>query len=360
MEENNRGFRECDDSQEEIVGGCKCCGSLMIEEGYNLDLCKPCRDKLSKRPIPKKFLLIGIGIIAILISSLLKFPSYLDEGGNFINATKAIKEKNYITAMNYYEELVNNSFDGYENKIELAELYYYNDYISDAYDIYNSLAGISMDVALVNRCENIMNKIEKYYIYKDDLYYALEESEDKSDDALLEIIKPYVESDLSEVCGISTIIDIYINKGMFEEAKVLAEEVVSNNPDYYYGKYQLASIYIEIGEYDNCTKIIDKMFDFNKQSIYGYVSKSKIELKKGNNEEALIVAEEACDLDPYNTDALMNLALAYHYNDMTEERDSIYDYCVENELILESERNYYESIFLGNYNWQEGNGGENI
>lgn len=56
----------------------------------------------------------------------------------------------------------------------------------------------------------------------------------------------------------------------------------------------------------------------------------------------------------------MNLALAYHYNDMTEERDSIYDYCVENELILESDSDYYKSIFLGDYNWQDGDGGENI
>lgn len=360
MEGNNNEFREYNESQEEKTGGCKCCGSLMIEEGYNYDLCESCRDKLSKRPIPKKFLLIAIGIIAILIISLMKFPSYLDEGVNFKKATKAIKEGNYITAMNYYEKLLDNGFDSYKNKIELAELYYYNDYVSDAYYIYDSLAGVSMDKVLVNKAERIMDKIEKYYIYGDELYYAVEDLEDESDDALLELIKPYVDSDPSEVCGASTLIDIYIDKNMFEEAKTLAEKVVSENQDYYYGKYQLASIYIELGEYDNCSSIVDEMFDFNKESIYAYISKSKIELKKGNNEQGLIFAEEACDLDPYNTEALMNLALAYHYNDMTEERDSIYDYCVENELILESDSDYYKSIFLGDYNWQDGDGGENI
>ena len=360
MTENNGEFRENNEYQEERLGVCKCCGSLIVEEGYNYDLCESCRDKLSKRPIPKKFLLMAIGIIVILIISLMKFPSYLNEGLNFKKATKAIKEGNYVTAMNYYEELVDNGFDSYENKIELAELYYYNDYISDAYDIYESLAGISMDKVLVNKAEKIMNKIEKYYIYGDELYYELEKLEDDTDDSLLELIKPYVENYPSEVCGTSTLIDIYMDKNMFEEAKVLAERIVSENQDYYYGKYQLASIYIELGEYENCSSIISEMLDFNKESIYAYISQSKIELKKGNNKEGLNIAEEAFNLDPYNIEVLMNLALAYHCNDMIEERDSIYDYCVENELVVESERNYYDSIFLGNYNWQNKNEGADI
>lgn len=365
MAENNGEFRENNEYQEERLGVCKCCGSLVVEEGYNYDLCESCRDKLSKRPIPKKFLLMAIGIIVILIISLMKFPSYLNEGLNFKKATKAIKEGNYVTAMNYYEKLVDNGFDSYENKIELAELYYYNDYISDAYDIYKSLAGISMDRELVNKAKKTMHKIEKYYTYGYGLdyeinSYKLKTFKDASDDLLLELITPYVEEDQSEVCGASTLIDIYINRNMLEEAKVLAERIVSENQDYYYGKYQLASIYIELGEYENCSSIISEMLDFNKESIYAYISQSKIELKKGNNKEGLSIAEEAFNLDPYNIEVLMNLALAYHCNDMIEERDSIYDYCVENELVVESERNYYDSIFLGNYNWQNKNEGADI
>lgn len=353
MEDNN-GFENNEFHQEER-GGCKCCGSPIIQEGYNLDLCEECRNNLAKRPIPKKFAFLAAGILVILVISLLKFPSYLNAGVEFKKAQKAIDNRNYVTAMNYYEKTVDEDAN-YENKIQLMELYYYNGYISEAYDIYESLVGKELKEDSYDRATEVMENMEKYYIYKDELYDKANGIEEP--DKLLQLIKPYVDSDPEEVCGASTLIDIYLEKKMFNEAKSIAERIVSENPDYDYGKYQLASIYIELGEYDKVLSIAEDLFALNRESIYGYVCKSKAELKKGNNEEGLSIAEKACKLDPYNSFANINLALAYHYNGMIEERDEMYDYCVESGFIEED--NYIKSIFLGKYKWQDGEKEKNI
>lgn len=342
----NNGFEQ----ENQWQTGCKCCGNPIVQEGYNLELCEECRKKLSKRPIPKKFLFLAVGIFIILVISLFKFPSYITEGIKFKGAEKAITQHEYVTAMNYYENVINES-SKYENKIKLMELYYYNGYISEAYNIYDSLVGEKLDEENYNKATKIINNIEKYYMYKDELYNKVSEVEDKDYDKLLELIKPYIDNDPEEICGASTVIDIYMDKKMFNEAKPIAEKIVSENPDYDYGKYELSLIYIELGEYDKALKLAEDLFYFNKESIYGYVCKSKVELKKGNNENGLIIAEEACKLDPYNSFASTNLALAYHYNGMIEERDSIYQYCLENKFIEED--NYLKSIFSGEYKWQD-------
>lgn len=209
-----------------------------------------------------------------------------------------------------------------------------------------------IDEEYYNKATKIMNNIEKYYIYKDELYDKVNEVEDGDSDKLLELIKPYVDSDPKEICGASTIIDIYMDKKMFNEAKPIAERIVSENPDYDYGKYELSLIYIELGEYDKALNVAKDLFYSNKESIYGYVCKSKAELKKGNNENGLIIAERACKLDPYNSFAATNLALAYHYNGMIEERDSMYQYCIESEFVEKD--NYLKSIFSGEYKWEGG------
>lgn len=357
MGDNNEFENNEFEQENQWQAGCKCCGSPVVQEGYNLELCEECRKKLSKRPIPKKFLFLAAGILIILVISLFKFPGYINAGIEFKRAEKAIDEHKYVTAMNYYENVVDEN-SKYENKIKLMELYYYNGYISEAYDIYESLVGEKIDEEYYNKATKIMNDVEKYYIYKDELYDKVNEVEDGDSDKLLELIKPYVDSDPKEICGASTIIDIYMDKKMFNEAKPIAERIVSENPDYDYGKYELSLIYIELGEYDKALNVAEDLFYSNKESIYGYVCKSKAELKKGNNQNGLIIAERACKLDPYNSFAATNLVLAYHYNGMIEERDSMYQYCLESEFIEKD--NYLKSIFSGEYKWQEGEKEGNI
>lgn len=131
MGDNNEFENNEFEQENQWQAGCKCCGSPIVQDGYNLELCEECRKKLSKRPIPKKFLFLAAGILIILVISLFKFPGYINAGIEFKRAEKAIDEHKYVTAMNYYENVVDEN-SKYENKIKLMELYYYNGYISEA------------------------------------------------------------------------------------------------------------------------------------------------------------------------------------------------------------------------------------
>lgn len=53
----------------ETIKACQYCSSPDIEEGYNVDLCVDCRDKLSKRPFPLWIKIFSLIILAATIFS---------------------------------------------------------------------------------------------------------------------------------------------------------------------------------------------------------------------------------------------------------------------------------------------------
>jgi tetratricopeptide (TPR) repeat protein len=103
-------------------------------------------------------------------------------------------------------------------------------------------------------------------------------------------------------------------------------------------------VYRETGRFENAADSIEKVLKSNKEHPQAYVALSKLELSKHDNKAGLEYAEKAYEYDSGDLNVISNLSLAYHYNNMTAERDKLFAVLKQN--------NYYDtealqSVFAG-------------
>ena len=356
MNEENKGFRERSMDSEPLL--CKSCGSPDVEDGYTLALCRNCREELSKRPIPKTIKAVAAGIILIaiilMIASLPKFKSAIE----YEKGIKAEKSKKYVTAMKHYERVVKDNPNYDEGLVKLLSVYYENEKIDELYQTFKTLAGPvpeekEMDNNLVEKVNEIMDKVDKYYNMSDALYEKLSGMNDPTPTDIINTIKPVVDSDPNEVYGAYYLANAYYEVGKFKEANDVLNKAIITYPNFYSMLLLQAATLRELGEYDKAIECTQKVLDHNVEDISAIVAKSKIDLKRKNNEKGLEYAKQAYDLDGSDSFVVSNLSLAYHYNNMTEDRDKAFrEYC-DFENKDEYTTNLLNSIFDGSLEWQK-------
>ncbi len=343
-----------ENKNEQQVSGCKNCGSFNIERGYKLELCASCRKKLAKRPISKGIYIICIPVIIVMVISLIKFPSALSLAVQMERGDIAVDNKKYVTAMNYYEELYKKYPDDFNINYKLMNAYYYNNYITDLYNTYDKLIGKEADEEIVIKTTKLLEEVNGYYSFSDGLYEKLSVLDnDASDEELLSVLEPYLEKNTSEFYGAYCLFNIYMDMERYDDARDIMYRIINSNMHFHYRYIMNSKMYTELYRYEDAINFANKMFSVNSESVDAYAALARVELKRKNNVEGLELAKKAYDLDNYNIDACINLALAYHYNNMTNERDNLYDFCLRQGYLNEKQEKFYSSIFLGNRTWQE-------
>lgn len=336
---------------EEVVR-CENCGSYSVEDGYEMHLCKECRKKLSKRSIPKAIILCFIVIMMILGLSLMMSIKDFNLAILREKSNESIEDKNYDAAIKQYEELHKEYPDNRRYSIRLLELYYYGDYIKDACNLYDSLVGVKMEKTLIKRAVKIMDNIEKYYVYHDDVYNEVSKIKDTEDAdvKVLELVSDYVTKNgiHSDYCASSVFIDSLICKEKYDEALNYCSEIISNgNEEFNYAYYQLGVINVALGNEKGAEEAINHLLSRNNDSVYAKIIQSRLELKKKNYKKAFELAEKAYNLNPNNDRACLNLAVAYYYNGDKEQAEISYDECYDNVNKTSEELNWLDNVFSG-------------
>ncbi|NLK95330.1 MAG: tetratricopeptide repeat protein [Clostridiales bacterium] len=332
---------------------CKNCGSYEVQDGYDLNLCRDCRKILAKRPIPRKILLFLLPVLLVVVISLFKFPASIESALQLKRAEIAESNKEYVTAMKYYEKLSDEYPEDIRIKYKLMNAYYYNNYPTDIYNTYEGLIGKEDTELMVSTITALLDKTNKYYSFSDELYSKLESLEDISDENLLKVIRPFVDKNPNEIYGAYYVYDIYMDMGKYNEAKSIINRVMEKHPDFYYGYILQSNVYTELGDYEKALESAKTLFSVNSESVDSYASMAKVELKRKNNEKGLELAKKAYELDSRNSEGCLTLALAYHYNNMLSERDELYSRCKELGYVDEHSLEFYDSIFSGSKSWQE-------
>jgi tetratricopeptide (TPR) repeat protein len=93
------------------------------------------------------------------------------------------------------------------------------------------------------------------------------------------------------------------------------------NPKAYEALCSLGILRRRAGDYDGAIAFYKKALEINPDYAQAYSSMVTIELKRGNDAEALRVAQLAYTKDQEDATIAANLAIACHYNGKTEQRD---------------------------------------
>ena len=84
--------------EEKLSSGCVNCGHPVIEPGYSTALCKDCRTKFIRYPVPTGIKVFAALVVVALIIALFRLPGNLSAAVHYERGKDAIGKSNYLTA----------------------------------------------------------------------------------------------------------------------------------------------------------------------------------------------------------------------------------------------------------------------
>ena len=351
-------LHEDDESINHTFLGCESCGNVCVEEGYKLKLCKECRDALSKKPIPIPIKLISLLLIVIIIFSLSKFPRSISIGIEYERGVQAEEASKYLTAMKHYENVVKEYPQSDKALVRLYVSYYYCGRIDEAYEVYDKIAGESpstkkMDKELVQEVNEITSKLDRYYSPSKEVYEKLKDQKNAKIEDIINILKPIVDKNPNEVYAAYYLANLYFDMKDYAKASQVLSRVISKYPDFTAASLFQATTYRELGKYNEAVEYCNKALNNNIEDIGAYITLSKLELKRRNNAKGLEYAKIAYEMDKEDPIVVANLALAYHFNNLLNERDKYYKIYQDSKINDKYTDNFLKSIFDGSLQWQK-------
>lgn len=331
---------------EQII--CAECGSYQIEEGYAKPLCRKCREKYVKYPVPIWIKIISLIIIGIVIFSLFKFPISLNAAVAYERGVKAESEKKYVTAEREYKKVVETFPNSTKAVAKLYVAYVKNDNLEKASKVFTKIEGEKLDdKELLNQVNDVNSELSSMYSSTPELRKILESNGNKSNTDTLNKLQEYSKKNPSDSMAYLYTGSILFDMGKYNEAKEVYLKAAKINPKTYSINLNLAAAYRQLGEYNQAIGECRKVLDNNIESAQAYSALSKIELKRHNYKEALLLAKKAYEFDKTNLYSINNIAIVYHYNKMDKERDEMF-------AILKSrgynDLNFTKGIFEGKIN----------
>ncbi|QUH19679.1 tetratricopeptide repeat protein [Alkaliphilus sp. B6464] len=315
-------------------GVCKNCNSPNVEEGYNLALCRECREEFVRRPIPlwvKGFIII---LISTFIAGIMRFPQTLISGIAYERGKKAETAHKYKTAMEEYEKALEQYPDSTLILAKLAVTYYHNNKIEEVINTIDIIAGRDLDEQdLVEEVNEIMDKISRNFYPSEELVNVLDQY-DLGTQEFFNELENWVNKNPDDVFAIYYLANIYYDQERYDESEEYMNKILSIDPTFYDGYLFLSALYRERGEFDRGIEYCNKVLEHNIEDPRAYVGLSRIELKRYEDKAALDFAKKAHEISPQEPYFISNLALVYHYNGMEEERNKTMD-------LLRNQQNEY-------------------
>lgn len=319
---------------------CKNCGTTLVVEGYSIPLCNECRERFTKYPIPAKIKVFAVIILAIMTFSLVSFPDSLNAGIAYERGLRAEGEKRFITAAKEYQKVVDifpNSFIAC-GKLFVAQVK--NHQFSEAENTFTMIDGKESsnadEVKVIDEANEALTFFDQYVNLSEELIELATQNTGVPTEAYANKINEYSLRNPDDYWGHYILAQALYDLGKYEEAKSSYVKAVNLGTGISEFRLGLAAAYRQTGEIeraiDECNAVLAKNVEF----VDAYVSLCKIDLKRNKYKEALVTATNAFSYDNTNMNAACVLALAYHFNNKTEDRDTLLV------LLKETDPYYYE------------------
>lgn len=311
---------------------CINCGSSWIEQGYPTPLCSDCRQSFIKFPIPRVIKIFSLAIVAIVLIAMIRLPNNISVGIHEARGEKALKNKQYLTAQREFINVLKETPQYLEAKINTAlASFYVQDYSSMLKEL-NDLEGKEIeDRSLYADLLKATELLSSYF--PSDTFLAVQRKYGDSSGILsLNELQKFVAANPDDIFASISLSSTLFDKKEYLMADTLLSNVLNKMPTHLTALALMTTLKRELNQFNESISYCDKLLLINKESVYGMSSKARTYLKMKKDKEALLLASEARDInrdDPYN---LATLAMAYHFNNMTKQRDEILAHAMKDSL----------------------------
>lgn len=329
---------------------CQSCATPTIEPDYAFPLCTHCRDNLSRPSLPGWVWTVAVAALLMVALALGRFPRAVDSALAFERGQRAERSRHYVTALHQYEKALAAYPD---STLILARAciarYHDSDYPGTIKD-FERLEGREVDSQkLKSEVEGVMDSLAVLYAFSKDLTTLMEST--KGDPGAF-MLAGFVARHPDDQCARYLLANALFDEKKYDQARSLALELNRKHPELAYVVYLLAAISREQGDYDQCRQYCSRMLELNAEDSYAYKSLAEIELKQRHDQQALELAQKAYAYEPRSGQILAVLALAYHYNGDTTQRDRTYDLFVKQKDFSRFKPDQLRAIFEGRVNWR--------
>lgn len=334
---------------------CEHCGNSDIEEGYLLDLCVDCRDKLVRFNLPVWVKGFALLVFLILILALTKFPEALNIGASYERAIKYEQEKRYLSAMNEYQKVVNTYPNSTNALCKLFIAQYKSGRIGNAAATFDMLIGRNVDdEQLYNEVDGVLDQLDRWYYPTKEFNDLLVSNQNSELEQVRDKVTDYVSKNPEDVFAQTDLASILLGLGDTKKAEEIALGIVNENPGFVDGSFLLGAIYREAGEYDKAIQLYEDILADNIERADAYSAIARIELKRGNDKAGLDMAHKAYNIDSSDPFVISNMILAYHFNNMSSERDKLFEIFKDLEFYNGNDYDLLTGIINGtNNDWRD-------
>lgn len=304
------------DMPEEAIDPTICfnCKSKPFEEGFPTKLCADCRAHFIKYPIPKWIWIFAAAILIIMIIGMIRMPKYVSAAYHLSKAEKAIEHKQFLTAQReliiVFEKFPDN-LDVNANLL-IAAAHNHNFVLSSV--AYHRIEGKEIkDDELFKNLQSSIELVGADFPEDTTLINRIIAHKD-STEAMMNIydhlaFKDNVDQNVAGVYIASMLYD----RELYTEADKLLSKVLLNRTGYYPALTMLASVKRSLKEYDMAIAICDRLLDENTEDVSVIAQKSRIELKRNQDDKAAEYAAQAMRINPEDTYALEAQAMVDYY-----------------------------------------------
>ena len=298
-------------------------GSSWIEQAYPTPLCSECRQSFIKFPIPSLIKIFSLVIIAIVLIAMIRLPNNISVGIHEARGEKALKNKQFLTAQREFQKVLKKTPHYLDAQVNSAlSSFYIQDYSSMLKDL-NELEGRQIeDQNLYADLLNATNQLSSYF--PSDSFLAMQKIyTDTSGNIPVNEMQKFVSANPDDIYASITLSSSLFYKKEYFAVDTILSNVLNKMPAHLTALELMSTLKRELNQFDESIAYCNKLLSINTESIYGMSSKARTYLKMQKDKEALKLALEArniSDDDPYN---LATLAMVYHFNNMTKQRDEI-------------------------------------
>ncbi len=302
---------------------CLNCKARPFAEGSKTRICDDCRQIFIKYPIPKWIWIFTGIILLVMVIGLTRMPKYFSAAVHLGRGEKAMEEQRYYTAQKELEMAA----EIFPENIEInAKLF-----IASAKNInyplisksYNQIVDRNFeDAELLAQVQLMASTLQNYNAADTNIVNRINTLKDSV--ALLvhefETLSPDNEDYL--IAGAMIGNHLYDLEKYAEAEKVL-NTVLEKNDSYYHALSLLSAVKRNMGKFDEAIALCDRLLEKNKEDVTVLAQKARIELKRKDDKQAAVYADEALSIDPTSLYALEAKAMVAYYLNHKDESKQI-------------------------------------
>jgi hypothetical protein len=312
-----------EETQIKTTPSCARCDCTLFDHQFKSNVCSDCRQYFIRYPIPLKIKAFGAGVLLLLLFALSSLPANIKTGIHFKRGKVATDKHAYMTAQKEFLEVVKREPKFIEAQCRLLIAAYHNGDYTTVVNIFPKIEGKNIDdEELLKEIEHTLTAVGKA-LPSDSFSVFAEAQKIPLDSITTQAYFTYLAQHQDDDYARIRLINNLVNEDHYATADSMLNDMLANDPACYPALYLKIPLKREQLQFDSSYFFINRLLLLNSENVYALSSKVRTLLKEKKDIEALHLAKQYANSYPADGHMLSSLALAYHFNGDTRNRDIV-------------------------------------